>query len=122
MFAVPIYDTISVVIVRLIRRTPPWRGDRNHFAHRLIRLGMSEKVAVCFSYFVCLTLGLVALLSTQISTWLGMLLISLVAVSIMSIIAFLEYYSTKRTRIISELEKKYLRRRDDIRAKEDEEF
>ena len=32
VFAVPLYDSISVVTVRLYRGQVPWKGDRNHFA------------------------------------------------------------------------------------------
>src|SRR5690606_21547949 len=41
MMAVPLYDLFSVTIVRLSRGTSPFRGDHNHFSHRLVRLGLS---------------------------------------------------------------------------------
>lgn len=100
MFGVPIYDTLSVVSVRLFRRLPPWKGDRNHFAHRLIKVGMNPKTAVVFSYLTAVTMGLLGLLSTQVKTWLGQFLTLAVFVSIMMIVAFLEYYAMIRIRLI----------------------
>ncbi len=119
VFGVPIYDTVSVVSARLLRGIPPWEGDRNHFAHRLVKLGMSERVAVAFSYFIALTLGLIAILTTQV-TFLGALLIGLVFFSIIGVIAFLEFYAAQRIRIADELAKKYRRRREDVRDVEEE--
>jgi len=46
IFAVPLYDTLSVVVLRLRRRKPLMEADRNHFAHRLMALGMSERMVL----------------------------------------------------------------------------
>lgn len=104
-FGVPIYDMISVVLVRLLRGLKPWQGDRNHFAHRLVKIGMSERVAVVFSYFIATTLGVVAVLTTQV-TVLGAFLIGVVFLLIIGIVAFLEFYTAERIRVIEKLSKK----------------
>ncbi len=113
MFGVPIYDTVSVIIVRTFRGIPPWKGDRNHFAHRLVRLGMSEKVAVMVSYFIAFTLGLVALLSTQVNTFFGKVIILFLFISVIGIIALLEYYSAIQIRRMETLASLQKRRWDD---------
>jgi UDP-GlcNAc:undecaprenyl-phosphate/decaprenyl-phosphate GlcNAc-1-phosphate transferase len=41
--ALPMFDTVMVVIKRLRSGQPIMRGDRNHISHRLQRLGMSPK-------------------------------------------------------------------------------
>ena len=41
--ALPMFDTVSVVIKRLRNGQPIMRGDRNHISHRLQRLGMTPK-------------------------------------------------------------------------------
>lgn len=122
MFGVPIYDTLSVVVVRLFRGIAPWEGDRNHFAHRLARLGMSEKISVIFSYFVAVTLGLIALLLTQVHTRLGTLIIGLLFFSIIGIVAALEYYAAMRIRMVQELKNRHRRRKEDVQREEDERF
>ena len=103
MFGVPIYDTVSVIVVRLFRGMAPWKGDRNHFAHRLVKLGMDEKAAAISSYFIALTLGLVALLSTQVVTFLGKFLILLIFVAVITIVAILEYYAASRIRMMERI-------------------
>lgn len=122
MFGIPIYDTLSVLAVRLIRGTAPWKGDRNHFAHRLSRLGMSDKIAVVFSYFTAFTLGLVSILATQIQSTLGAIVISVLFMFILGIVASLEYYAATRIRIIEELQRQKKRRREDIKEEEEKRF
>ena len=95
VFGVPIYDTLSVISVRLARGICPWEGDRNHFAHRLVKIGMGERVAVIFSYFVAVTVGLVAIVITQVS-FFGSVLVGLIFLSILGVIGFLEFYVTRR--------------------------
>jgi len=51
IFAVPLYDTLSVVAIRLHLGRPVFGADTNHFSHRLRRLGMGDRM-------VLLTVGL----------------------------------------------------------------
>ncbi|NBC11540.1 MAG: undecaprenyl/decaprenyl-phosphate alpha-N-acetylglucosaminyl 1-phosphate transferase, partial [Planctomycetes bacterium] len=46
VLAVPLYDLVSVVWIRLRQRKPPWVGDTQHFSHRLVKLGLSRRRAV----------------------------------------------------------------------------
>ena len=41
--AVPILDTSFVVLKRLKYRRPPWGADQNHFYHRFMRIGYSQR-------------------------------------------------------------------------------
>ncbi len=109
VFGVPIYDMLSVITVRLSRGVAPWKGDRNHFAHRLVKIGMSDQVAVVFSYFIAVTIGLVAVLTTQVGL-LGAILIGLIFVSIIGVVAFLEYYAAESARVAAKLLEKKSRR------------
>lgn len=43
VMGVPLFDTVSVVLIRLRNRKPIWVGDRNHFSHRLRDLGLSVR-------------------------------------------------------------------------------
>ena len=96
-FGVPIYDTVSVAIARILKGIPPWRGDRNHFAHRLVTIGMDDKIAVTFSYFASITLGIAALLMTQVNLF-GAGLVVLLYFSIIAVIAFLEFHAVDTIR------------------------
>ncbi len=43
VIAVPILDTSFVVLKRLKYRRPPWGADHNHFYHRFMRIGYSQR-------------------------------------------------------------------------------
>jgi UDP-GlcNAc:undecaprenyl-phosphate/decaprenyl-phosphate GlcNAc-1-phosphate transferase len=43
VIAVPILDTSFVVAKRLKYRRPPWAADQNHFYHRFMRIGLSQR-------------------------------------------------------------------------------
>ena len=43
VMAVPILDTSFVVLKRLKYRRPPWGADHNHFYHRFMRIGFSQR-------------------------------------------------------------------------------
>ncbi len=43
VMAVPILDTSFVVLKRLKYRQPPWAADHNHFYHRFLRIGFSQR-------------------------------------------------------------------------------
>jgi len=61
VLGVPIFDTCSVLWIRWREGKPLTRGDRNHFSHRLVNLGMSERGAVAFIYLTSLCVALGAL-------------------------------------------------------------
>jgi UDP-GlcNAc:undecaprenyl-phosphate GlcNAc-1-phosphate transferase len=44
--AIPLFDTLVVVVKRLRRGQPLMRGDRNHISHRLTRLGIGPKASL----------------------------------------------------------------------------
>ncbi|HEV8543135.1 MAG TPA: MraY family glycosyltransferase [Verrucomicrobiae bacterium] len=48
ILAVPLFDLVSVVIIRWRAGKPVYAGDTNHISHRLTRLGFSRSHAVLF--------------------------------------------------------------------------
>lgn len=61
ILGVPLFDTASVIYIRLRAGRPIMKGDTNHFSHRLADLGMSRKQAVLFIYLVTICVALTAL-------------------------------------------------------------
>lgn len=62
LLAIPIYDTLSVVLIRLREGRSPFQADKKHFSHRLVEMGMSKQQAVMAIYLATLTCSLGALL------------------------------------------------------------
>jgi len=46
VLAIPVLDSLLVVLLRLRLGHPPWVGDRRHISHRLVRRGMHPATAV----------------------------------------------------------------------------
>jgi UDP-GlcNAc:undecaprenyl-phosphate GlcNAc-1-phosphate transferase len=61
VLAVPLIDTLSVIVIRLSEGRPIYRGDRCHLSHRLAAAGLSESQAVTFLHLLTLALGVGAL-------------------------------------------------------------
>ena len=58
ILAVPIFDTLMVVLIRARNRKPFWIGDHNHISHRFVKMGLSRKRAVDLVHLIALAIGL----------------------------------------------------------------
>lgn len=91
ILAVPLYDTLSVVGIRLSRGESIFRADRRHFSHRLVKLGMSARGAVLFVWLVSLCTGLSAFFLPRVG-WRGGAVVFVQVAMVVSVIAILEYF------------------------------
>lgn len=67
ILGVPLFDTFSVILIRLARGLPIFQADKNHFSHRLIDLGMTQKQAVLLIYLVAIAVSIPATLLTHVT-------------------------------------------------------
>ena len=63
VLAVPILDTSFVVLKRLKYGRAPWRADHNHFYHRFMRIGFSQRRTAAYLHLWALMLACYALLA-----------------------------------------------------------
>ena len=63
VLAVPILDTSFVVLKRLKYRRPPWRADHNHFYHRFMRIGFSQRRTAAYLHLWAMMMAGYALLA-----------------------------------------------------------
>jgi len=92
ILAIPIYDTLSVILIRLKERRPLMRGDNSHFSHRLVDLGMTRRQAVATIHLACLAIGLPATVLVQFTgeqERYGLLIVGQ-ALLVLTIVALLE--------------------------------
>ncbi len=97
VLAVPLLDTLLVLIYRKRRGVPLLSGDRNHLAHRLMRIGMSHREAVLLLYAVGVLMGILALLLPTLAPYQAVLVFAH-AVGFSAIIAFFISRGEKRNR------------------------
>lgn len=89
VMAVPLYDFISVTVLRLSQGKSPFVGDTQHFSHRLKRHGLTDTQTVLVLYLATLCTGLGATFLYQVNRT-GAILIFVQTVLILSIIAVFE--------------------------------
>lgn len=89
ILAIPLYDTVSVVAIRLREGRSPFDGDMRHFSHRLVDLGMSKKQAVLTIYLATAACSLSAFLLPMVD-WQGALTIVCQTLLILGLISVLE--------------------------------
>ncbi len=97
VMAVPLYDTTSVVLIRLREGRSPFVGDRRHFSHRLVECGLTPPQAVRTIYLVTLTAGLGSLLLHGLDGW-GALVVVSQTVCLLGMVAILEMSASRSDR------------------------
>jgi UDP-GlcNAc:undecaprenyl-phosphate GlcNAc-1-phosphate transferase len=89
VFAVPLFDTISVMVVRWLKGTHPLAADKSHFSHRLVTLGMTPRKAVLTHYLMTFCTGVAATLLYQTNA-LGAVIVFVQVLAVIAIIVLLE--------------------------------
>jgi UDP-GlcNAc:undecaprenyl-phosphate/decaprenyl-phosphate GlcNAc-1-phosphate transferase len=89
VLAIPLYDFVSVIWIRLREGRSPFQADKRHFSHRLVDLGLSKKQAVFTIYVSTITTSLGAVL-LQRTDLVGAIVIVAIVACVLSLIAMLE--------------------------------
>lgn len=97
ILAVPLYDTVTVVWIRLRQGRSPFEGDKSHFSHRLVEMGMTKGQAVLTIYLTTATCGLGGLLLHQVDEQ-GAWIVILLVICVLTLIAILETAGRKGPR------------------------
>ncbi len=90
VMAVPLYDFCTVILIRLSQRRSPFHGDKSHFSHRLVELGMRPAHAVLTIHLTTAMTGLGGLLLYKVPDWAGATLVVALIFCVLAIIAILE--------------------------------
>jgi UDP-GlcNAc:undecaprenyl-phosphate/decaprenyl-phosphate GlcNAc-1-phosphate transferase len=89
LLAIPLYDCLSVVVIRLREGRSPFQADKKHFSHRLVELGLTKKQAVFTIYLATLTCSLGALLLPR-TDWVGACIVLAIVACMLLLMTVLE--------------------------------
>jgi UDP-GlcNAc:undecaprenyl-phosphate GlcNAc-1-phosphate transferase len=89
VMAVPLYDFISVTLLRISQGKSPFIGDTQHFSHRLKKHGLTDIQTVLTLYLATLCTGLGAIFLYQVNL-AGAILILIQTVMVLSVVAIFE--------------------------------
>ena len=90
ILAIPLYDFVTVILIRLKSGRSPFHGDKSHFSHRLVELGLRPAHAVLTIHLATLLTGLGGLLLYKVSDWTGAWLIIAMIFCVLSLVSILE--------------------------------
>ncbi|MDR7481721.1 MAG: hypothetical protein QN183_09075 [Armatimonadota bacterium] len=79
ILAVPIFDSATVTVLRLVHRRPLFQGGRDHPAHRLVTLGLPERKAVVLLYALSTAAGAAGLAVRGLDILTGLIVSVLLA-------------------------------------------
>ncbi|HXG12776.1 MAG TPA: MraY family glycosyltransferase [Gemmataceae bacterium] len=96
VLAVPWYDLISVVLVRLAQGRSPFHADKQHLSHRLVELGLGPVWAVRLIHLMALASGVAGLLLYQVTDGTGAALVGIGLGCWWGVIAGIEYFSRRK--------------------------
>jgi UDP-GlcNAc:undecaprenyl-phosphate/decaprenyl-phosphate GlcNAc-1-phosphate transferase len=99
ILAVPIFDTLLVVLARAIHRRSPFRGGRDHTSHRLVFMGLSVPVTVALIYAFAMATGWLGVIMSRVSRGTSFLLagwVLAIAVFLGVLLEFVPVYETSR--------------------------
>lgn len=89
LLAIPILDTTVAVFSRLRRHISPFQGGKDHLSHRLVRYGVSRKVAAVTLWLLSTLYGLFGVLISFLKSNDNLILIIATAIWISLLVLFL---------------------------------
>jgi UDP-GlcNAc:undecaprenyl-phosphate GlcNAc-1-phosphate transferase len=93
----PIADSVIAFARRALRGTPVWRADSEHIHHRLLRLGLSPRSALFVLWYLCLYLGVMAVVLAAMPRHYAWMMLGLLALGLIFAFEVLEFIDRKIT-------------------------
>jgi UDP-GlcNAc:undecaprenyl-phosphate GlcNAc-1-phosphate transferase len=90
VLAVPLYDVLTVIVLRVREGRSPFQGDRRHFSHRLLGRGLSVRNAVLTIYLITFITAITATFLAYADLFTAVLILIQV-LSILTVLAVLEH-------------------------------
>lgn len=98
ILAVPLYDLLSVVLIRIRQRRSPFLGDCQHFSHRLVDLGLSRRSAVLVIWGCTLITALGGVALPTLKDWQALLVGAQTVLVLLVLAAFEHAHKREKAR------------------------
>jgi UDP-GlcNAc:undecaprenyl-phosphate GlcNAc-1-phosphate transferase len=92
VLAVPLYDLVVVSTIRLFHGHSPFKGDTNHFSHRLVARGMSRRMAVLCLYLISAATAVAAIILPHVPNTFTAILLFVQTLLILGVVMLLEQH------------------------------
>ena len=94
VLAIPLYDFVSVTLIRLKQGRNPLVGDQQHFSHRLVQRGLSARGAVVVIWAATAVTGIGGIALGRLEAWPA-ILVGVQTLLVLVMIALLEHASRR---------------------------
>jgi len=91
----PIADSAIAFARRALHGTPVWRADSEHIHHKLLRLGLSPRNALFVLWYLCLYLGVMAVVLAAMPRHYAWMMVGLLALGLIFAFEVLEFIDRK---------------------------
>jgi UDP-GlcNAc:undecaprenyl-phosphate GlcNAc-1-phosphate transferase len=95
VLAIPIYDLVSVSLIRIRQGRSPLVGDQQHLSHRLVGLGLSRRSAVLVIWGLSAATGIGGIVLGSVQPWQAVMIGAQTA-SILLVLGLLESGARRR--------------------------
>jgi UDP-GlcNAc:undecaprenyl-phosphate/decaprenyl-phosphate GlcNAc-1-phosphate transferase len=92
VLAIPLYDFLSVTVIRLRQGRSPFVGDQQHFSHRLVARGLSQRSAVLVIWAATAVTGIGGISLGRLQPWQAVL-VGVQTLLVLGTIALFEHSS-----------------------------
>jgi UDP-GlcNAc:undecaprenyl-phosphate GlcNAc-1-phosphate transferase len=97
VLAIPLYDFVSVTLIRLSQGRSPLVGDQQHFSHRLVQRGLSTRGAVVVIWGLTAVTGIGGVSLGRLVPWQAAL-VGVQTILVLMVIAVFEHASRRSGR------------------------
>lgn len=94
VLAIPLYDFVTVTLVRLSQGKSPFVGDMQHLSHRLVKRGLSKRAAVGVIAGLTLVIGLGGVALGSLKPWQAALAVAQAGV-LLGVVAMIEWRTSR---------------------------
>jgi UDP-GlcNAc:undecaprenyl-phosphate GlcNAc-1-phosphate transferase len=98
VLAIPIYDLVTVTIIRLKQGRSPLVGDQQHFSHRLVQRGLTKRGAVIVIWSATAVTGIGGIALARLEAWQA-ILVGVQTLLVLLMLAILEHASRHAKRM-----------------------
>ncbi len=95
VLAVPLYDFVSVTLIRIAQGKSPFKGDLQHFSHRIRDRGLSGRATILVIYALTGCTGICGIVLTRAGALVAVLM-GVQIVLLLAAIALFEYKSARK--------------------------
>jgi UDP-GlcNAc:undecaprenyl-phosphate GlcNAc-1-phosphate transferase len=95
VLAIPLYDFVTVSVIRIAQGRSPLVGDQQHFSHRLVQRGLSKRGAVVVIWGLTAVTGIGGVSLGRLAPWQAVL-VGLQTSFVWVVIGLLEHASRRR--------------------------